>query len=206
MKVTTSFLCITSFFTTVFTYKVEDNIIEKHDSNRGETFCSTGSFNQTILSPGCKNKIVLNNYCYGQCSSTFLQKNNVNIFECSVCKPVAIQLKTVDLVCSKGMIKAMQYEYVKLCACKKNNCKRKNLIDKGLQNPQPGIPEPEKIVKLELKSVRRKKRCRRKLGIKKRKCLRRWRKDRKRELELFREQYYIILQNLNTKGNHTIIK
>ena len=206
MKVTTSFLCIMPFFTAILTYKVEDNIIEKHNSNRGETFCSTKSFSQTISSPGCKNEVVLNNFCYGQCSSTFLQENNVNIFECSVCKPVVIQLKTVDLVCSKGMLKTMQYEYVELCACKKNKCKRRKLIDDGLQNRQTDIPEPEKMVKLELRSVRRKKRCRRKLGKKKRKCLKKWRKDRKRELELFREQYYIILQNLSTKGNNTIIK
>lgn len=206
MKVTTSLLCIISFFTATFTYKVEDNIIEKHDSNGGEPFCSTKPFKQTISSPGCENEEVLNNFCYGQCSSTFLQENNVIIFECSVCKPAAIQLKTVDLVCHKGIIKTVQYDHIKLCACKKNNCKRRNLIDDGLQNRQSNIPETKKIVKFELGSVRRKKRCRRKLGKKKRKCLKRWRKDRKRELQLFREQYYSILQNLNTKGNHTIMK
>ena len=198
------FFYITYLFITLMTSKAEDNIVERDSSYEDRTFCSTKVFNQSITLPGCKSEIVVNNFCYGQCNSKFLQNHNIKVFHCSFCIPVDIHIKTVDLVCEGDKLKHVQYEYIKLCACKKTECKHTNNINPEFRDPELYKTGQTHVVKTRSELRRRKKRCRRKSGKKKRKCLRRWKKDRKRKSRVFREQFTLVLQNLNSQRDQQI--
>lgn len=198
------FFYITYLFITLMASKAEENIVEKDNSYKDRTFCSTRLFNQSIALPGCKSKIVVNNFCYGQCNSKFLQDQNIRVFHCSFCKPVDVHIKTVDLVCEGDKPKTVQYEYIKLCACKEIECKRTNVMNPEFRDLKSHKTEQTRVVKTRSELRRRKKRCRRKSGKKKRKCLKRWKKDRKRKSQVFQEQFALVLQNLDRQRDQQI--
>ena len=54
-------------------------------------WCKTRSFEQTIKLPGCLPVKIINNYCFGQCSSIYIPHYNslMPAFEsCTACTPV----------------------------------------------------------------------------------------------------------------------
>ncbi|RWS06915.1 gremlin-2-like protein [Dinothrombium tinctorium] len=111
------------------------------DIRKRKSFCQTSSFKQKILEPGCLPKIVLNNYCYGQCNSFYIptysdesdtaaeknqqqQQTDGNYEEaafksCAFCKPRKFRYISVRLNCPSHSppFKHKRVQIIEKCRC-----------------------------------------------------------------------------------------
>ena len=86
-------------------------------------WCKTRSVEQTVKMPGCLPVKIVNNYCFGQCSSIYIPHYNSPIpaFEsCTACTPVKMNWRSVTLRCpgAKVKVRKHRYRHVKRCRCK----------------------------------------------------------------------------------------
>ena len=86
-------------------------------------WCKTRSFEQTIKLPGCLPVKIINNYCFGQCSSIYIPHYNslMPAFEsCTACTPVKMNWRSVTLRCPNAEVKVKKHRYrhVKRCRCR----------------------------------------------------------------------------------------
>ena len=86
-------------------------------------WCKTRSFEQVVKIPGCLPAKIVNNYCFGQCSSIYIPHYNSELpaFEsCTACTPVKMNWRSVTLKCPDAEVKVRKHRYrhVKRCRCR----------------------------------------------------------------------------------------
>ena len=86
-------------------------------------WCNMSSVEQVVKIPGCLPAKIVNNYCFGQCSSIYIPHYNsiVPAFEsCTACTPVKIIWRSVTLKCpnAKKTVRKHRYRHVKRCRCR----------------------------------------------------------------------------------------
>lgn len=90
--------------------------------------CKTLEFNYTISAPGCQPKIIQNNFCYGQCGSSYFSTGELDdkpTFLCSVCRPSVVKKIHIYLKCQTFngyQYKPLVTNYISRCSCKRTIC------------------------------------------------------------------------------------
>ncbi|NP_001161561.1 gremlin 1-like protein precursor [Saccoglossus kowalevskii] len=87
-------------------------------------WCKTQPLKQTIYADGCISRTIINRFCYGQCNSFFIPKQelrqHVSAFQsCSFCKPYRFNWITVTLRCpgQKPRLQRKRVQRIKECRC-----------------------------------------------------------------------------------------
>ena len=145
--------------------------------------CQTKIFNQKITVPGCEEKIIQNNLCYGQCDSSYTPGYMFGILKCSACRPTNPTTIKVSLGCTNGTELEVTVEAFQFCQCMHRSCTQLNHVNKltpFVENNNNQRISTRKRSKRK-KSSRRRRRCRKKRGPRKKRCLKKWRKDKERE-------------------------
>lgn len=86
-------------------------------------WCKTRSVEQIVKIPGCLPVKIVNNYCFGQCSSIYIPHYNSPLpaFEsCTACIPAKTHWRSVTLKCPKAEVKVRKHRYrhIKKCRCR----------------------------------------------------------------------------------------
>ena len=182
-----------AFLHTVLTVLI---IITKHILAHGDDIyqangskdrsCYSKLFRQPVSSDGCETIFVENKLCYGQCSSTYSSSINIKTtFNCSLCQPEHISKFLVKLTCSKDKFKIEEIEKIESCRCTKSTCEflshMKLLIEEARSKPQAETSRAKNVkrnqngkIKRNEKFMTRQKKCLRKIGSRKIKCLAKW--------------------------------
>ncbi|XP_008563843.1 PREDICTED: gremlin-2-like, partial [Galeopterus variegatus] len=78
---------------------------------------------QTVREEGCRSRVVLNHFCYGQCNSFYIPRpvrSQENSFQsCAFCKPQRLASVLVELQCP-GLdppFRLKKIQKVKQCRC-----------------------------------------------------------------------------------------
>ena len=117
--------------------------------------CNTINYNQVVSLPGCKDRIIANKYCHGQCVSGYVPEYGQNgLYTCSTCQPVNASIRLVELECEGQNVNTTKVEIFNRCECILNNCynvtlhtnrKTKNCIAKGMNNIQSIVTPCKRI-------------------------------------------------------------
>ena len=164
----------------------EDDIYQANWSK--DRFCYPKLYRQPVSSDGCETIFIENKLCYGQCSSTYSSLINIKTtFNCSICQPEYISKFFVKLKCSKEKFKIVEIGKIESCRCMKSTCEflshMKLLIEENRSEPWPQAEtstaknlkkNQNGKIKRNGKFMTRKKKCLRKIGPRKIKCLAKW--------------------------------
>ena len=88
-------------------------------------WCKTQPLIQRVGQPGCLSTTVLNRFCYGQCNSFFIPKNQQTgqqggaFKSCAVCQPKKVTWALVTLKCPSLVpnIRRRRVQIVQQCRC-----------------------------------------------------------------------------------------
>ncbi|XP_078248699.1 gremlin-1 [Pogona vitticeps] len=92
-------------------------------SSLKKDWCNAELLEQTIHEKGCKSRVILNRFCYGQCNSFYIpgytRKGESFFKSCSFCKPDKFNTKLIVLRCPdlRPPWKEMMITRVKSCRC-----------------------------------------------------------------------------------------
>ncbi|KAM8846113.1 gremlin-1a [Synchiropus picturatus] len=86
-------------------------------------WCKSQPLKQTLREDGCLSRTVLNRFCYGQCNSFYIprqdQQGGAAFRSCSACKPRASSAVTYTLLCPGRTpgTRRRKVQQVKQCRC-----------------------------------------------------------------------------------------
>ncbi|KAM9356393.1 gremlin-1 [Pholidichthys leucotaenia] len=83
-------------------------------------WCKTQPLKQTIHEEGCVSRTIINRFCYGQCNSFYIPRQEEGAFQsCSFCKPKRFTTMTFTLNCpdQQPPTKKKRIQRVKHCRC-----------------------------------------------------------------------------------------
>lgn len=86
-------------------------------------WCKTQPLKQTIHEEGCRSRVIINRFCYGQCNSFYIPRHTYQdggVFQsCSACKPKTFSSVTYTLLCpgQTPSTKKKRVQRVKQCRC-----------------------------------------------------------------------------------------
>jgi len=130
---TTSILLAVFVLHVVARFDRHDNSVDNTQAHGGNEMsnieCRSYTIQQVVHHVGCKNRTIENQYCSGQCFSSWepyikgTPKHYGKI--CSACQPVSKYKQAVTLTCEgvKGGLRYVDVEIVKSCKCQRFTCK-----------------------------------------------------------------------------------
>lgn len=105
------------------------------ESYQNDVKCETYPVKQVIHIPGCENKTIMNNFCTGQCYSswepdvdgTFIR--GIRHRKCRGCIPILRKQRIVSLNCERQTVKYIDVDIITVCKCRKFTCKGKGIYN-----------------------------------------------------------------------------
>ncbi|KAL4640980.1 gremlin-2-like isoform X2, partial [Arapaima gigas] len=97
-------------------------------------WCKTQPLRQTVAEEGCRSRVIINRFCYGQCNSFYIprhvRKEQEAFQSCAFCRPYRVTTLTVQLDCP-GL--QPPFRYRKVQRVKQCRCVSVHVVDPGKQ-------------------------------------------------------------------------
>ena len=129
------------FVAIIWTANIEGRVFKAFE----EELCNAYPVTVPVSAPGCNDKFVQNQGCYGQC---FSKSGSDGLMTCKACWPTNIQKKNVTLDCRNGEKKVVQVPFVMYCQCMQRKCPT-TVVD----TDSPAVATTEQITQIEKEVV-----------------------------------------------------